>query len=487
MSKNYLGLTGLTKVFTLIKGLFDGLATVAKTGSYNDLTDKPSVPGGENYVLKAGDTMSGCLSITSTGNNFTEGVRINTASNGFFTLLLGGSGNSGTRDGAFWIGGNNTYYPRILFVSHNGSNAGNTYFHASGATDQSPKLHLPSGSIASGDYDAVNGDAVYGYIASGHKDLDSHNANNSLKNGFYYYTSNGPATSLGASTNDGALYVQRYNDSWVAQIAQDYRNGRLFVRGKNNGTWQSWLRVALTSEVDAKTFIKDYNNSTPTYFGYSTSGMAQSAATWLAAWDASVSGQYRLRAVRQDSLRVAYAVNATNAVNADYASESYSSTFSGSATNAGKLLAGKTSMEVQDASLAQRLVLQNDYNLVLYKNGGAVWATNTSSRRFKHNIQSMTEERAKKILQIRPVTFDWNDGQPVTTQKCDNAGVIAEEVSQIIPDVVVFEQYDNDPNTRIERRVEYERFTPYLIKMIQMQQKQIDALTKRVEELEARV
>jgi hypothetical protein len=42
---------------------------------------------------------------------------------------------------------------------------------------------------------------------------------------------------LGASTNDGALYVQSHSTSWVAQIAQDYRNGNLFVRGKNNGTW----------------------------------------------------------------------------------------------------------------------------------------------------------------------------------------------------------------------------------------------------------
>ena len=99
----------------------------------------------------------------------------------------------------------------------------------------------------------------------------------------------------------------------------------------------------------------------------------------------------------------------------------------------------------------------------------------------------MTEERARKILNVRAVTFDWNDGQPVTTQKCDNAGVIAEEVSKVIPDVVVFEQYDNDPNVRIERRVEYERFTPYLIKMVQMQQKQIDTMQATINALEQRL
>ena len=61
-------------------------------------------------------------------------------------------------------------------------------------------------------------------------------ANNVTYNAHTYYTSNGPATSLGASANDGALYTQAYSTSWIAQIAQDYRNGGLYVRGKNNGT-----------------------------------------------------------------------------------------------------------------------------------------------------------------------------------------------------------------------------------------------------------
>ena len=101
--------------------------------------------------------------------------------------------------------------------------------------------------------DAVFTDTKYNFsgvsFVSGDKDTASHDANTAIANGVYYYTSNGPDTSLGASTNDGALFVQRYNDSWIAQIAQDYRNGRLFVRGKNNGTWQAWKRVANYDEL----------------------------------------------------------------------------------------------------------------------------------------------------------------------------------------------------------------------------------------------
>ena len=76
---------------------------------------------------------------------------------------------------------------------------------------------------------------------SGNSSNAEHDANNIVKNGHYYYTSNGPTTSIGATTTDGALYAQSYSDSWVGQIAQDYRNGRLFFRGKNNGTWTDWL------------------------------------------------------------------------------------------------------------------------------------------------------------------------------------------------------------------------------------------------------
>lgn len=86
-------------------------------------------------------------------------------------------------------------------------------------------------------------------LLSGDKDNETHDCNSALTNGFYYYTSNGPATSIGASATDGSLYVQRYNDTWISQIAQDYRNGNIFVRAKNNGTWTSWVRVAKAGEI----------------------------------------------------------------------------------------------------------------------------------------------------------------------------------------------------------------------------------------------
>jgi hypothetical protein len=42
---------------------------------------------------------------------------------------------------------------------------------------------------------------------------------------------------------DGALYSQAYSSVWQHQLYGDYRTGQLAVRGKNNGTWQSWRNI----------------------------------------------------------------------------------------------------------------------------------------------------------------------------------------------------------------------------------------------------
>lgn len=140
---------------------------------------------------------------------------------------------------------------------------------------------------------------------------------------------------------------------------------------------------------------------------------------------------------------------------------------------------------VLQSTSAWWVTMQGDGNLVIYQNGAPKWSTGTSSQRFKHNIKDMTEERARQILKIRAVTFDWNYDQPSTTRMTDNAGVIAEEVSKVTPDLVVFE--DGEDGGQIERRVEYERFTPYLIKMVQMQQKEIDLLKEEIRLLKERI
>ena len=89
--------------------------------------------------------------------------------------------------------------------------------------------------------------------------------------------------------------------------------------------------------------------------------------------------------------------------------------------------------------------------------------TETSARRFKKNIISL-EDSLSKVLQLNPVEFDW-----IKDDKHD-VGLIAEEVNEILPDLVQIE------NEEVQG-IHYSRLTAVLIGAIK-------ELTARVEELE---
>lgn len=87
-----------------------------------------------------------------------------------------------------------------------------------------------------------------------------------------------------------------------------------------------------------------------------------------------------------------------------------------------------------------------------------------SSERFKHDIQTISDNLAT-VLKLRPVTFEYNDVPG------ERVGLIAEEVNQIDPRLVF---YDEDGVT--PRGVRYQDFAPILAGAIQDQQKEIAGL-----------
>ena len=103
----------------------------------------------------------------------------------------------------------------------------------------------------------------------------------------------------------------------------------------------------------------------------------------------------------------------------------------------------------------------------------------------------MTEEDGQKILDLNPVHFDFKE---LFGGKKDNIGLIAEEALEVIPEIVnVPEDYDEsefDESKGLNNKlltVDYVKLTPYLVKLCQNQQKQIDELTKRIEALESKI
>lgn len=102
--------------------------------------------------------------------------------------------------------------------------------------------------------------------------------------------------------------------------------------------------------------------------------------------------------------------------------------------------------------------------------------TQTSTRKVKENINTLTDEEAKKVLEIEPVTYDFIDKELGTNKR----GFIAEDVIEVIPEIVTTDE-DDEP-----QGINYTEIIPYLTKMIQIQQKQIETLEARVKELEER-
>ena len=99
-----------------------------------------------------------------------------------------------------------------------------------------------------------------------------------------------------------------------------------------------------------------------------------------------------------------------------------------------------------------------------------------STRRVKENIQPILDERAGKLLDVDVVTYDYKKNVVDDNDRYNRTGVIAEDVDKIIPEVV---KYGEDGKPEM---VDYSRFVPYLIRMVQIQQKQIEELKLLINE-----
>jgi len=98
--------------------------------------------------------------------------------------------------------------------------------------------------------------------------------------------------------------------------------------------------------------------------------------------------------------------------------------------------------------------------------------TSSSSRLVKTNIVDMPEELAKNLLKLEVKSFDYREGYGLKGQ----FGMIAEDVEPIFP--VVIDEVDSavEPELPTIKMIDYLKFVPFLVKMIQIQQKEIDEL-----------
>ena len=100
------------------------------------------------------------------------------------------------------------------------------------------------------------------------------------------------------------------------------------------------------------------------------------------------------------------------------------------------------------------------------------WTT-YSSRRWKTNIEPLKDPMAK-VMALRGVSYDWKE-----TGKHD-IGLIAEEVGEVVPEVVTYEKNGIDAQS-----VDYARLTALLIEAVKEQQRTIEEMKSEISDLKA--
>lgn len=110
----------------------------------------------------------------------------------------------------------------------------------------------------------------------------------------------------------------------------------------------------------------------------------------------------------------------------------------------------------------------------LYGYSGHIWCVRVdqgSSRKIKKNIKPI--EDAQEILKLQAVSFDYIEEEMGT----DNRGFIAEDVAEILPNLVTPESDDKPAS------LDYISMIPYLQAVIKEQEKRITELEKKLNEI----
>ena len=129
------------------------------------------------------------------------------------------------------------------------------------------------------------------------------------------------------------------------------------------------------------------------------------------------------------------------------------------------------------STLRMQAVSDSTLNVVIT---GALTQNSTSDRKYKTNVVDI-DDAISRIDQLRPVNFNWNEdavkinGSYNTTDL--HAGLIAQEVAEIIPHLVHYQgEYF---------ALNYDEIIPYLVSGVKELHTEIKALEAEVEELKS--
>lgn len=282
---------------------------------------------------------------------------------------------------------------------------------------------------------------------------------------------------------DGGLIEQYYSSKYAHQIYEDYRTGQIAVRGNNSGTWQPFRKVvdhlnydtlipaATTSKAGLMSAADKLKTDRTHYGAIADSNFATNFRTEMFGSSGQGDGITTFRAntvvdiLSQYAAGLAFGTADTHAyINVTY-----------DGSNPVAFIGGGNGNKI---NWAGKLVFLLDSYLATASKSGLMSAADkvkldsivaSSSRKYKKNIAEMDEEEAKKLLELVPVRYDYINQEDGT----DCYGLIAEDVAEVMSYPVVY--VDGEPDA-----INYSKFVPYLIKMVQVQDREIEELRNAV-------
>lgn len=523
-----------------IKKFFTDLKTVAFSGSYNDLSDKPTIP--TDYVSKAnGGTFGGAVGIS--------------VPDGYGLLVLGNDkaqGAEGKSRGYMRIWSTTAYradvYPSALTANRNFALPDKSGTLA--LTDDIPPAIKQGAWWTSGtshNANDVTGEAVFAYNETSQQNV----ATTGTLVGFSCKDNNYPFQLQSAYTYDGLYYRRQNGDnatwgSWrqlihsgnIGSQSVDYANtaGSAPANGGNADTVdnfhfyserysnvvevnqptanQSWGVVIKTGDWNSEQEVVQIrcagNNVSSTaiiylvsrskkIWGYNTyyntAGIQGVVVTVSNSTDLHVCLFSDVTKIKIFKSWGGGSV-ATESLRSDYIDTTEASFFAykpilTDIKSLGTLTAEEfqlthPGLDFYDPIMDKHMYLIRPGTLSaersIYlpnKNGTIALLSDISSRRYKENIVPLSDDEAKKLLDVDIVNYDYKEGVVEEDERYDQKGAIAEDVVNLIPNAVTYADIDGE---QLPDGINYTKFIPYLIKMVQIQQKEIEELKAMIKE-----
>lgn len=199
------------------------------------------------YVKKAGDTMSGVLTIDTT-NFGALTIKRNDDANGASIQFRGKSNVYG------YIGLNNsTKNKQFLRWDSNASitytilDTSSTYVSSGkGVINGTTITQVDNATNSTNSTNATNARKLVNWYSTRPTSLNTQFGDGSLR--IFHATS---STTEGKSPNDATILHLSWdnNGGWDAQLGINSPSGRVYSRAQNSGTWQSWKTLAFTTDI----------------------------------------------------------------------------------------------------------------------------------------------------------------------------------------------------------------------------------------------